>query len=394
MQLIVRKLFETSVLFAVIGCASLPNPARAISIDLGTASVPMGRTGMLPVTLHTMGTAVVGAVNRIDFSRATPIAAGEDGTPDCVVNPRIQKGATAFAFLPVGCDPAVDCESVRVLVVSFTNVNPIADGSLLYSCRIAVPSDTPLGIYPLHNREASASGLNHVTLPASGSDGSVAVTPPPALAVDIGTITAPAATTASFPVTLRLISNPVPDVIAVQIDVSFDARTPVVATADGTPVCTAPTEIGKPSSTFRYLPLGCTPGIDCTGVRAIVFSIATTFPLAEGVTLYTCAVAPPRNTPPGSYPLVASGTEASDPLGEPVPVDATNGAIAVTPALCVGDCNGDQRVSIDELLIGVNILTQSAASADCSRADANQDGQVTVDELIQAVDAALNGCPQ
>lgn len=397
MPLTVRRLFETSVLLAVAGCALLPTRARAISIDLGSVTIPMGRDAMLPVTLHTMGTAVIGTVNRIDFGRATPIAAGNDGTPDCVVNPHIRKAATAFAFLPVGCVAAGDCESVRVLVVAFDNLDPIADGSVLYSCRIAVPADTPVGVYPLHNAEASASTPNNTTLAATAVDGSVEVTPAPVLSVEVGTITAPAATTTSFPVTLRVLGMPAPDVVAVQNDLRFDTRTPVVAAADGTPACSAPAAIGKPSSSFRYLPFGCTPDIDCTGVRALVFSSASTFPLADGVTLYTCAVAPPRTTPPGSYPLVASGVEASDPFGDPVPADATDGAIAVTAAMpppCACDCNGDQKVSIDELLIGVNILTQSAALSECPNADANQDGRVSVDELVRAVDAALNGCPQ
>ncbi len=59
----------------------------------------------------------------------------------------------------------------------------------------------------------------------------------------------------------------------------------------------------------------------------------------------------------------------------------------------MGDCNGDGRVSIDEIVIGITIALGDATVNECPAFDANADGAVTVDELLAAVDAALNGCP-
>jgi hypothetical protein len=59
---------------------------------------------------------------------------------------------------------------------------------------------------------------------------------------------------------------------------------------------------------------------------------------------------------------------------------------------CVGDCNGDGQVSIDEVLRGVNIALGNIALADCRALDRNGDGAVTVDEVLAAVAAALDGC--
>ena len=73
-----------------------------------TASGAPGDDVSVVVSLHTMGAMVVSTLNRIDFSRVTPVAATTRGFPDCVVNPAIEKAATAFRFLPVGCNPAVD----------------------------------------------------------------------------------------------------------------------------------------------------------------------------------------------------------------------------------------------------------------------------------------------
>lgn len=59
---------------------------------------------------------------------------------------------------------------------------------------------------------------------------------------------------------------------------------------------------------------------------------------------------------------------------------------------CVGDCNGDGKVAINELIAGVGIaLGQQPVSA-CASLDRNGDGAVTVGELIAAVGSALDGC--
>lgn len=62
-------------------------------------------------------------------------------------------------------------------------------------------------------------------------------------------------------------------------------------------------------------------------------------------------------------------------------------------AVCVGDCNADGSVTVDELLQGVNIALGTAPATGCDAVDVNHDGQVTINELLAAVNAALNGCP-
>ncbi len=66
---------------------------------------------------------------------------------------------------------------------------------------------------------------------------------------------------------------------------------------------------------------------------------------------------------------------------------------ASTHAQCVGDCGGDNEVTVDEIITMVNIALGSAQVSACPVGDANNDGEITVDEIIQAVNNALNGCP-
>ncbi len=78
-------------------------------------------------------------------------------------------------------------------------------------------------------------------------------------------------------------------------------------------------------------------------------------------------------------------------------VICTNGTATIVgmiePTDCVGDCNGDGRVAINELVLGVNIALGNAQVGACPAMDGNGDGSVRINELVTAVNNALNGCP-
>jgi glucose/arabinose dehydrogenase len=73
---------------------------------------------------------------------------------------------------------------------------------------------------------------------------------------------------------------------------------------------------------------------------------------------------------------------------------ATALLVLSTPVFaCPGDCDGGGTVSIDELVQAVDLALDGGDVSGCALADVNGDGGLTVDELISAVDAALDGCP-
>ncbi len=59
---------------------------------------------------------------------------------------------------------------------------------------------------------------------------------------------------------------------------------------------------------------------------------------------------------------------------------------------CVGDCNGDGEVTVDELLKMVNIGLEILPVSDCPAGDANGNGTITINEILIAVNHALSGC--
>jgi FG-GAP-like repeat len=94
----------------------------------------------------------------------------------------------------------------------------------------------------------------------------------------------------------------------------------------------------------------------------------------------------------------AFGITAADLNGDRLPdlvtanIDVATVSVLVN-TICVGDCNNDGMVSIDELITGVNIALGSLPISSCPAFDQNGDGMVGINELITAVNNALNGCP-
>ena len=64
---------------------------------------------------------------------------------------------------------------------------------------------------------------------------------------------------------------------------------------------------------------------------------------------------------------------------------------AEAPA-CTGDCNNDRRVDVGELITGVGIALERDELLRCRRFDGDEDGSITVAELVAGVDASINGC--
>lgn len=81
----------------------------------------------------------------------------------------------------------------------------------------------------------------------------------------------------------------------------------------------------------------------------------------------------------------------------PVPGASCGGdglCVTPTPTVCIGDCDTDRQVTVDNVLTMVNIAVREADVSSCQAGDANHDGQITVDEILTAVNNALNGCPK
>ena len=144
----------------------------------GTSGRP-GQTAALTAMLRTADAEIAGLQVDVSFdAENTPIARTRRGTPDCAVDPTIGKQSTVFGFIPPGCDGQW-CTSVRAIILSLDNFDPIADGSTLFRCTVGIPGNARPGIYPLVTTLAIASDANATAVTLSASNGEVTVTQPP-----------------------------------------------------------------------------------------------------------------------------------------------------------------------------------------------------------------------
>ena len=140
-----------------------PAPTRApwAMIRIGAATGLPGETVLVDIRLTSVERffyEIAATLNDIGFDSLARIAARETGGPDCVVNPEINKAATVFAFQPGrcietdctrGCD-GDDCTSMKAIVLTFDNLDPIPEGSLLYTCNVAISAAAvPGSVFPL-----------------------------------------------------------------------------------------------------------------------------------------------------------------------------------------------------------------------------------------------------
>lgn len=130
-------------------------------------------------------------------------------------------------------------------------------------------------------------------------------------------------------------------------------------------------------------------------VHVIVAASFDGKPIVDGP-LYTCTFRIVPSAPSGTYTVaIGNACAAHDPSLRYVVV-SHDGSVTVSLSVrtCDGDCNADRSVTVDELIVGVNIALGSAPITTCLQFDRNDDGAVTIDELIDTVNRALLGCAQ
>ena len=161
-----------------------------------------------------------------------------------------------------------------------------------------------------------------------------------------------------------------------------------------------------------------TPTITSTGTATVTASstatrTGTATPSPSGTTTPTRTLTPtftasatPSSSPTGtraptstltpSATPIPTATHSETPTSTP-PTESTSTPI-LTPTLtpspprCVGDCNNDGVVTVDEILMLVDFALQEASPSGCPVSDEDRNQQITLDEILTAVHNALNGC--
>ena len=336
-------------LWVLLLLGALTQRVAAISIDIQSDTAAAGDVRAIAVELSTTGAEVAAAQNRIDFAHPLRILARATGEPDCFLPPGSQKEATVFGFLPVGCVAGSTCTGVRAAVISFANTDPIADGSVLYTCRVAVAANAAPGEYLLLNSETQSADSDGRFLPSGGASGTISVRAGRmSISID-DTETTPGSDST---INVRLEARGA-QVVATQNRIDFTPLVRIGALPSGNPDCQVNPAIDKDASAFKFVPAGCAFDA-CTGIRAVVLAFDNLTLIPDGATLYTCRVRVDANADPGAYLLRNSELGGSGPLGADLTTSGRDGTVTVVAdealvAIEIGSVRtpGGQRATFD-----------------------------------------------
>jgi hypothetical protein len=138
-----------------------------------------------------------------------------------------------------------------------------------------------------------------------------------AVSIDIGSAVGNPRSTVTFQVKLNTEGSVVGGTTN---DITFQPATPITA-CEVNPMFAGLSQVS-------FLPTGCSAGVNCTGVRAVMLVFGGSIP--NGSVLYTCTVEIAANAAvAASFPLVCSNATSSTPNAMPLETQCTNGEISV-----------------------------------------------------------------
>jgi hypothetical protein len=155
----------------------------------------------------------------------------------------------------------------------------------------------------------------------------------------------------------------------------------VTATRSGTATVTptaTPSLTLVPTATVTPFP-SSTPSLTVISTATPIDTATASASATPTVTLTPAATDTAVPTDTASATATASATDTPSPVS------------TVLPA-CAGDCNGNRTVTVDELIVGVNMALGNTSADTCPAFDRNGDHTVSISELVAAVNAAQSGC--
>jgi len=100
--------------------------------------------------------------------------------------------------------------------------------------------------------------------------------------------------------------------------------------------------------------------------------------------------ATPTDTPSATVTSTPTNTATAAPSSTATPTPTASPTRTSIP--CVGDCDGDGEVTVNELIVMVNIALGNTPLTGCVAGDADHSGDITIDEILRAVNNALHSC--
>ena len=154
--------------FGENGEVTITDGPPEVFLRANDASVSAGASFDLSVTMEAEQADVAGIEMEILLPSEWHFETDPDQEPRCHVNTEIDKDATTYRLR----SPFL----LKTIVFSTSNVAPIANASRLFTCRVTVPANTPLGIYEIGIQSTGSGTPKGAYLSTEGINGTVVVT--------------------------------------------------------------------------------------------------------------------------------------------------------------------------------------------------------------------------
>jgi hypothetical protein len=417
-------------------------PSDVVLTSIGNAYGAPGGTVPIDVTLQPAGLQITTFEHELSFDPYAPVADRGGGVPDCAAASELSATSAQFAFVPAGCAASGTCTGLHA---SVTTPAPIPDGAVVYRCQFALSEEeTPDEISCYHAFICAGGGGET----RDGDPIRVACTPDSNGFAWVNY--------SLRPLQFQFSADPampnVGDTVQVTFSVFGQGGLPVYQLGGSWPYFDGETtqNVGGPlgSVTFElqamcpgtaplslsveYETVGGCPGhtyFQFTRQSSPVFPLTVREPGAYSVSgrvaeLPTgCMGAVPNahvrldplgwivqsdesgafafdGVPPGDYTLAVAegcGNFQCYPA-QSVHVGEDDVAMTLCPTrlageACIGDCDLDDAVHVDELIVGVAMALGQRPFSACPAIDADGNGSIAVNEVVAAVGSSLGGCP-
>jgi hypothetical protein len=180
------------------------------------------------------------------------------------------------------------------------------------------------------------------------------------------------------------------DLVALDVQLVPPPTATPTHTPTASPTSTATdTATAEPTATASATPTATVADPTTTATATAATPIAT-----ETATATPTAPAATSTATSTSATPVATGTATSTaPTGTATATETTPAATATAGLPCPGDCDGRGEVTINELILMVNIALGFQPVSTCTAGDVDQNGAIAINEIVAAVGSALDGCP-
>jgi hypothetical protein len=268
-----RNLCAVSALLLVAGATAA---TAQVTLEVGSATIGAGGSGTIDIVLNAGSSAVAGTENELDWDAAA-IQVG-----DCTVNEAIDK-TLQKTFRPAdpACTPGTDCESFKGIIINFSDLSPIADGSVLYTCNVSVAADAAPGEYPVNCTLPGSSDPDGNSFETACNSGTITVPEEPQVQLALNMIEAIPGGTATLEISLDVLKDV--EVAGTENELAWNPGELAVSN------CVVNEAINKDlQSTFR--PADCAEGVDCNEFKGIIINFSDLSAIEDGSLLYSCDV--------------------------------------------------------------------------------------------------------